>query len=89
VGEIWRAASHMAMGNDSDEAEGCASLLSLHNTPLPFCLCLSVVAAEGSAQSCGRALPLSYHPAQCMSVFCMIVVESTVVVSSEAASIGY
>lgn len=68
VGKIWRAVSRMAMGNDTDEAEGCASLQSLHNMPLAI-LFVFVVAAEGSAQGCGRALPPSYHPARCVRIF--------------------
>lgn len=68
-----------------------AVLLCCHFTTClwPFCLYLFVVAAEGSAQGCGRALPQSYHPARCVSVFCVVVVEYTVVASSEAASIGF
>lgn len=79
----------MTLGSDSDEVEGCASSPSFYNVSLAILFLVFfflLVVAKGSALDCGRAIaqPLVYR---CF-YFCVVVVETTVMFSSEAASSG-
>lgn len=58
VGEMWRAASRMTLGSDSNEAEGCGSSPSFYNVTLAilFLFFFFLVVAKGSAPDCGRTI---------------------------------